>query len=85
MISAVASADLSIPDSAVLGFLWRLNSYWRYEQVGAGVIVECESLTLSRSIPFFAALFVRPIIEGVARESLGRALTALRERIRGRS
>jgi len=24
------------------GFLWRLNAYWRYEQVAGGVIAECE-------------------------------------------
>jgi len=30
------------------GFLWRLNAYWRYEQVAGGVIAECESITLSR-------------------------------------
>jgi hypothetical protein len=33
------------------GFLWRLNSYWRYMAVDGGVLVECESLTLSRPIP----------------------------------
>ena len=30
------------------GFLWRMNSYWRYTQTGNGVWVELESLTLSR-------------------------------------
>ena len=33
------------------GFLWRLNTYWRYEQVDEGVIFEIESLSLSRGIP----------------------------------
>ena len=32
------------------GFLWRLNSYWRYAEVDGDVIVECESVSLSRSI-----------------------------------
>lgn len=63
------------------GFLWRLNSYWRYEEVDGGVLVECESLTLSRSIPFFLAPLVRPIVSGVARESLDRTLTSMRDRI----
>ena len=26
------------------GFLWRLNAYWRYEQLGDGVLIECESV-----------------------------------------
>jgi hypothetical protein len=61
------------------GFLWRLNSYWRYEQVDGGVIVELESLTLSRSVPFGLQAVVEPIIDRVARESIGRTLDNLRE------
>lgn len=63
------------------GFLWRMNSYWRYEETEAGVLVECESITLSRSIPLLARPFVAPIVNGVAEESLDRTLSSLRERI----
>lgn len=73
------------PEGEDRGFLWRLNSYWRYEEVEDGVFVECESLTLSRSIPFFVAFIVRPIVARVARESLDRTLTSLRERMGGDS
>ena len=62
------------------GFLWRLNSYWRYQEVEGGVLVECESLTLSRSIPALISLFVRPMVEGVAKESMNRTLRSMRER-----
>ena len=34
------------------GFLWRLNSYWRYRQVGNGVQVDVLSLSLSRDVPW---------------------------------
>ena len=64
------------------GFLWRLNSYWRYQEVEGGVLVECESLTLSRKIPALVSLFVRPIVEGVAKESMNRTLRSMRERLR---
>ena len=63
------------------GFLWRLNSYWRYQEVTGGVLVECESLTLSRSIPAILRLFVRPIVNSVARESLDRTLSSMRNRL----
>ena len=63
------------------GFLWRLNSYWRYQEVEGGVLVECEALTLSRSIPALVSLFVRPLIEGVAKESMNRTLASMRERL----
>jgi hypothetical protein len=63
------------------GFLWKLNSYWRYEQIDGGVIVECESMTLSRSIPPVLSWIVNPIIESVARESMQRTLQSFRTRI----
>jgi putative flippase GtrA len=63
------------------GYLWRLNSYWRYEQIDGGVMVECESISLSRTIPALIAYFIRPLIDGVARESMNRTLSAMRERI----
>ena len=34
------------------GFLWRLNSYWRYRQVGDAVQVDVLSLSLSRDVPW---------------------------------
>lgn len=30
------------------GFLWRLNSYWTYTQVGSDVRIDLQSLSLSR-------------------------------------
>jgi hypothetical protein len=63
------------------GFLWRMNSYWRYQQTSGGVIVECESITLSRSIPPFLAYLVRPIVHKVARESMQRTLQSMRTRM----
>jgi hypothetical protein len=60
------------------GFLWRLDAYWRYEQVGAGVIAECESVSLSRAIPFGLRQVIRPLVTSAARESMERTLLALR-------
>ncbi|MBA2302646.1 MAG: GtrA family protein [Acidobacteria bacterium] len=60
------------------GFLWRLNAYWRYEQVGDGVLIECESVSLSRSVPFVARPLVGPIANRIARGSLERTLRSLR-------
>lgn len=60
------------------GFLWRLNSYWRFQQTGAGVVVECESMSLSRSIPLAFAWVVKPFINSVPRESLLATLLPIR-------
>jgi hypothetical protein len=69
------------PEGHDRGFLWRMNSYWRYQQVAGGVIVECESMTLSRSIPSMLEYMVRPIINKVARESMHRTLQSMKVRI----
>jgi hypothetical protein len=61
------------------GFLWRLNSYWRYEQRPDGVLVELESLTLSRSVPALARPIAMPLVNKVARESMTRTLDALKQ------
>ena len=61
------------------GFLWRLNSYWRSKQEDGGVVVECESISLSRTIPLPIRWMVEPIINDVPRESLEAALLPLRK------
>jgi hypothetical protein len=72
--------ERELPPGDDRGFLWRLNTYWRYEQAANGVIAECESITLSREIPAIVRLAVRPLVERTARESMTRTLAALRTR-----
>lgn len=60
------------------GFLWRLNAYWRYEQVPEGVLIECESVSLSRAVPYLLRPVANPIVERIARESLEKTLKSLR-------
>jgi putative flippase GtrA len=60
------------------GFLWRLNAYWRYEQVNGGVLIECESVSLSRDVPLLLRPFVTGTVERIARESLEKTLVSLR-------
>lgn len=60
------------------GFLWRLNAYWRYQAVPGGVIAECESISLSRDVPFGLGAIAGPIIRSTARESMERTLESLR-------
>jgi putative flippase GtrA len=64
------------------GFLWRLNAYWRYEQVDGGVLIECESVSLSRSIPLVLRPFVTSTVDKIARESLDRTLRGVKAFLR---
>lgn len=70
-----------LPPGDDRGYLWRLNAYWRYEEVPGGVIAECESISLSRNIPFGFRDFVMPLVRSAARESMEKALTALRAKL----
>jgi len=60
------------------GFLWRLQSYWTYVQVGNDVHVTLVSLSLSRTVPWAVRPLAGPIATRVGRESVTRTLTALR-------
>jgi hypothetical protein len=60
------------------GFLWRLNSYWRYTQVGDDVRVDVESISLSRDVPRLVRPVAGPIVTRIARESLVRTLESVR-------
>jgi putative flippase GtrA len=79
--NANSAAELEKPIGQDRGFLWRLNSYWRYEQVAGGVIVECESISLSRTVPGFLETLIRPLIDSAARESMSRTLGSMRDRM----
>jgi putative flippase GtrA len=65
------------------GFLWRLHSYARYSSVPGGVVVEIESLTLSRQVPLLARPLAAPIVGSLAREAMLRALQGIARRAGG--
>ena len=52
------------------GFLWRLNTYWSYEEKDGGLYLQIEAISLTRSIPHGLGWVIRPYIESIPRESL---------------
>ena len=56
------------------GYLWRLNTYWRFEEKDGGVYMQCEALSLTRDIPFGLGWLLKPLVTRIPRESLNRAL-----------
>lgn len=72
--------ERTLPEGNDRGYMWRLNSYWRYQQVPGGVLVEIESLTLSRNLPPIIGVLIRPIVNSTARESMARTLASVRAR-----
>jgi hypothetical protein len=61
------------------GYLWRLNTYWRYLERDGGVYIQMESISLSRDIPAVLAWLIRPFVEGVPRESVTFTLSTTRK------
>jgi hypothetical protein len=64
------------------GFLWRLNSYWTYEERDGGLYIQIESVSLSRAIPTGLGWALRPYVESVPRESLEFTLRAACKAVR---
>src|SRR5215475_9697749 len=60
------------------GYLWRLNTYWRFEERDNGVYMQCEALSLTRDIPFGLGWLLKPLVTKIPRESLNRALERTR-------
>lgn len=60
------------------GFLWRLYSYWRFQERDGGVYVQLESIALSRNVPSLLAWLVNPLLKSIPREYLSRLLTSTR-------
>jgi hypothetical protein len=58
------------------GFLWRLNSYWNFEETSRGLQIECEAVSLTRDVPAGLGWLVVPIIQSLSRDSLEFTLSA---------
>ena len=61
------------------GFLWRLRTTYLVEQLGDGVMVECNVVSLSRSIPWGLGWIVKPYAERAAKEVLTSLLESTRK------
>ena len=64
------AAEHALSSTQEHGFLWRLNTYWSYEERDGGLYMQIESVSLTRSIPAALAWLIGPFVESVPRESL---------------
>ncbi len=71
------------------GFLWAMNTDWRFEEKDGGTYVECRTISLTRDIPAGLGWLVAPFVTSIPRESLaftlGTTRTALLRRIANRA
>jgi hypothetical protein len=61
------------------GYLWRLNTYWRFEEKDGGVYLQCEALSLTRDIPTGLGWLLKPLVTSIPKASLNRALGQTRK------
>ena len=59
-----------MPEGHDGGYLWRMNTYWRFEERDGGVYVQCESISLTRDIPRGLGWLIEPFVTSIPRESL---------------
>ncbi len=67
------------------GLLWRLNGYWYFEEKDGGVYIQCESITLTRDVPFGMGKLFEPFIHGLPAESLRNGLEKIRKAVLART
>ncbi len=70
--------EKALPPDSGYGFLWRLYSYWRFQERDSGVYVECRAISLTRDIPLGLGWIIEPIIRKLPRESLINTLKSTR-------
>jgi len=61
------------------GYMWKMNTYWRLEEADGGVYLQCESISLSRSIPFGLGWLIGPFVTSIPKDSLDFVLNKTRQ------
>jgi hypothetical protein len=76
--NAGSPKEIVLPPDTGHGFLWRLYSYWRFQEREGGVYVECRAISLTRDVPLGLGWIIEPIIQKLPKESLINTLEATR-------
>ena len=66
------------PADSGYGFLWRLNSYWRFAELDGGVLMECRAISLTRDIPAALRWILDPMVRSLPKEALVHTLECTR-------
>jgi hypothetical protein len=77
--SAGAADERRVEGDKAGGYLWRLNTYCSFEEIPTGTVEQCESVSLTRGIPFPFGFIVGPFVNSIPRETLAFTLGRVRE------
>ncbi len=76
--------ERELPIGRDRGLMWRMYGYWFFEERDGGVVVECESVTLTRDVPLGMGKLLSPIIHELPAESLRKGLESTRKAVLSR-
>jgi hypothetical protein len=79
--NAGKSNEHLLPEGHDDGFLWRMNTYWRFEEKDNGTYVECQTISLTRDIPTGLGWLIGGYVNSVPRESLTFTLATTRSAV----
>lgn len=68
--------ERELPPGKDHGFMWKLYTYWRFEERDGGVYIECEAISVSRDIPTGLGWLISPIVRNLPKESLNNTMVA---------
>ena len=85
-VSEIADAgtdhERALSPSEEHGFLWRINTYWTWQERNGGLWLQVESISLTRGIPTGLGWIVGPFVQSVPRDSLEFTLKAAARALR---
>jgi len=71
--------ERELPVGRDRGFLWRMYSYWFFEERDGGVYITCESITLTRELPFGTGMILGAILRELPGEALRKSMEQTRK------
>lgn len=66
------------------GFLWGMETWWRFHERDGGVYVQSEAVSLTRDIPVLLKWMIEPFVTSVPKETLTATLMATRKAVQAR-
>ncbi len=73
------SNETVLPPDTGHGFLWRLYSYWKFQERNGDTCIECRAISLTRDIPAGLKWIIQPIVRSLPKDSLVNTLAATRQ------
>jgi hypothetical protein len=77
--SAGEPDERPIPGDRSSGYLWRLQTYCWFEERAEGTYEQCESISLTRAVPFGFGWALNWLIDEIPRETLEFTLGRVRD------